>query len=112
MCAALTLDRLAHRGICHPLHPAHQTEGCSLWRSENREGLSLNECAAYRRLLLSHCNGGRGRKSVAQKCLKVPGRKHSMNYLAGYFHIILGSHDNSFWNFQIKLLAQSGTYEY
>lgn len=37
MCAALTLDRQAHRGTCHPLHPAHQTRGCSLWQSENRE---------------------------------------------------------------------------
>lgn len=43
MCAALTLDRLAHRGICRPLHPTHQTRGCSLWRSENRDGMSLNK---------------------------------------------------------------------
>lgn len=44
MCATITLDRQAHRGIYRPLHPIHQTRGCSPWQSENREkGLSLNK---------------------------------------------------------------------
>lgn len=33
---------------------------------KNREGLSLNKCAAYTQLLLSHCNGRKGRESVAK----------------------------------------------
>lgn len=37
LCALLTLDRQAHRGTCHLLHPAHQTRGCSLWQSDKRE---------------------------------------------------------------------------
>lgn len=93
MCAALTLDRLAHRGICRPLHPAHQTKGCSLWRSENREGLSLNKCFAYMLLLLSHCSGGRGRENVAKKLFESTWKKGSHELSCRLFPFItLRSH--------------------
>lgn len=80
MCAALTSDRQARRGICHPLRPAHQTKGCSLWRSENREGLSLHKSASYMPFWLTV--QVEEEEKVLQKCLNLSGRADGVNELS------------------------------
>lgn len=80
MCAALTSDRQARRGICHPLRPAHQTKGCSLWRSENGGDLSLHKSASY--MLWWPTVQVAEEEKVLQNCLNLSGRTDGVNDLS------------------------------